>query len=201
MLPRPITLLPERSAEGQRPRSVLGTPAPLPADRTDIRRAGSNLAPQVDAGELEVCALVLRLDGLTALRERHGDAVCAHLCTELIRRLLRCTRARDVAARCPTSDTVLLLLLPCPPAEAEAVGHQLAERARAELSRPVQYRTISLRVGCSVGRAHWRRGDTLDAAIAQAHEALRRAEQPRMPAPPARSMLATLPADATASED
>jgi len=201
MLPRPITLPTERPADGQRPRSVLGTPSPLPADRTDIGRAGSNLAPQVAAGELEVCALVLRLDGLAALRERHGEAACAHLCTELIRRLLRCTRAQDVAARCPAHEGVLLLLLPCPPADAETVGHQLAERARAQLSRPVQYRTVSLRVGCSVGRAHWQRGHTLDATIAQAHEALRRAEQPRMPALPARSMFAAVPTDTTTDED
>ncbi len=201
MLPRPLPHPPERPADGRRPHSVLGTRPPLPADRTDIQRAGRALAPRVDEGELEVCTLVLRLDGLAALRERHGEAVGTHVCTELIRRLLRCTRAQDVAARCPSDDAVLLLLLPCPPADAEALAHQLADRARVEVSRPVQYRTLSLRVGCSVGRARWQRGGTLEAAIEQAREAVHLADQPRMPAVPARLALAALPAEIAADED
>ena len=191
MLPHPSSQLvaERRSAAGapvQRQPSVLGARPALPVDRTDIARAGAALAAQADAGEIEVCVLLLRLDGVAGLRQRHGDAAASYLCTELIRRLLRCTRPRDVAGRLGSEDAIVLLL-PCAPAEADALGHQLAARARAELSRPVQYRTLSLRTGCSVGRARWQPHDgPLDGAIEQARVALRVAEQPRMPALPAR---------------
>lgn len=191
MLPHPTSQLvsERRSAGASVPRSssVLGARPALPVDRTDIARAGESLAPRVDAGEIEVCVLLLRLDGLADVRRRHGDAAASYLCTELTRRLLRCTRPQDVAGRSRDGDDALVLLLPCAPAEAEALGHQLAARARAELSRPVQYRTLSLRLSCSVGRARWHQhAGALDAAIEQARQALLGAERPRMPALPAR---------------
>lgn len=196
MLPNPTPqLVSERRSAGtgasaQRQPSVLGARPALPVDRTDIQRAGQSLAERVEAGEIEVCTLLLRLDGLADVRQRHGDATATYLCTELIRRLLRCTRAQDVAGRCADNDDAIVLLLPCAPAEAEALGHQLAARARAELSRPVQYRTLGLRVTCSVGRARWQKdGGSLDAAIEQARQALRTSEAPRMPALPARFAL------------
>lgn len=194
MLPHPTSqLVSERrsaNAPAQRPASVLGARPALPVDRTDIARAGESLAPRVDAGEIEVCVLLLRLDGLADVRRRHGDAAASYLYTELTRRLLRCTRAQDVAGRCREGEDAIVLLLPCAPAEAEALGHQLATRARTELSRPVQYRTLSLRVNCSVGRARWPKlAGPLDIAIEQARQALRSAEQPRMPALPARFAL------------
>ncbi len=195
MLPQPTSqLVSERRSAGkgfpaQRQPSVLGARPALPVDRTDIARAGAALAAQVGAGEVEVSVLLLRLDGLAEVRRRHGDAAATYLCTELIRRLLRCTRPRDVAGRCGGEDA-LVLLLPCAPAEADALGHQVAARARAELSRPVQYRTLSLRVACSAGRARWhRQAGPLDAAIEQARQALRAADQPRVPAVPARFAL------------
>ncbi len=124
----------------------------------------------------EFCLLRLALDGFQGIRERCGREAGEQVLVQAARRLRHLAREEDFVLHLGAGE--FLLLLPSPRREAGALARTMATRVLAEVQRPMAYRTLSnLRVGCSIGTAVWRGGETLSDTLQHAHEALQAARQ------------------------
>ena len=121
---------------------------------------------------LRLCVLHVGLDRLGPITERYGVDAGEQILRQVARRLRQLVREDDRVLRVEAHEFVLLLAAP----HTECLGftRSMSARIKAELQRPLNYRTLStLHIGCSVGLAIWpMHGDTLDAVLEHAAEML-----------------------------
>lgn len=167
-------------------------PAPLPVlkardDLTglttpqELGDSGETWAHDLQARGLALCVLHVGLDGLEPVIERYGQDAGNQVLQQVARRLRQLARDEDRVMRFDGNEFVLLLA--CPDSESRSFAQSMAARIRSELQRPLAYRTLSkLEIGCSVGAAIWPlHGDTLEAVIRYAADALAAARSRPMP--------------------
>lgn len=121
---------------------------------------------------LRLCVLHVGLDRLEPITERYGADAGEQILRQVARRLRLLVREEDRVLRVEAHEFVLLLA--APHAECLAFTRSMSARIKAELQRPLTYRTLSnLHIGCSVGLAIWpMHGDSLEAVLAHAAEML-----------------------------
>jgi diguanylate cyclase (GGDEF)-like protein len=121
---------------------------------------------------LRLCVLHIGLDRLGDITERYGHEAAEQVLRQTARRLRQLVREEDRVLRVEEHEFVLLLAAP----HTECLGftRSMSARIKAELQRPLTYRTLStLQIGCSVGLAIWpMHGDTLEEVLRHAAEML-----------------------------
>jgi diguanylate cyclase (GGDEF)-like protein len=156
----------------------------------DLGDAGETWAHDLQARGLSLCVLHVGLDGLDPVIERYGQDAGNQVLQQVARRLRQLARDEDRVMRFDGNEFVLLLA--CPDSESRNFARNMAARIRSELQRPLAYRTLSkLEIGCSVGPAIWPlHGDTLEAVIRHAADALAAARSRAVPHTPPSSQTA-----------
>lgn len=121
---------------------------------------------------MRLCVLHVGLDRLGPITERYGADAGEQILRQVARRLRQLVREDDRVLRVEQHEFVLLLS--APHAECLEATRSMSARIKAELQRPLTYRTLStLQIGCSVGLAIWpMHGDSLEAVLAHAAEML-----------------------------
>ena len=121
---------------------------------------------------MEFCLLCVDLDDFKPINDRHGHAAGDQVLAQIGARLRNNAREQDFVFRLGGDE--FMLLLPCPPGEANALARTVANRVLTDLRRPISYLTLSgLKVGCSIGGAIWQpNAAPLAEAMQQADEAL-----------------------------
>jgi diguanylate cyclase (GGDEF)-like protein len=121
---------------------------------------------------LRLCVLHIGLDRLGDITERYGHDAADQVLRQTARRLRQLVREEDRVLRVEAHEFVLLLAAP----HTECLGftRSMSARIKAELQRPLTYRTLStLQIGCSVGLAIWpMHGDSLEEVLQHAAEML-----------------------------
>lgn len=143
----------------------LGTPQQLHDDEHPWSDA-------LQARGLSLCVLHVGLDGLASVVERYGRDAGDQVLRQVAKRLRHLARQEDRVMRLAGNEFVLLLA--CPHAESIGFTRSMSARIKAELQRPLAYRTLShLNVGCRVGSGVWPlHGGTLSTVMAHAAEML-----------------------------
>lgn len=190
--PRPGSGPFRNEARTDAPAVTRPAPAPLPVlkardDLTglttpqELGDSGETWAHDLQARGLALCVLHVGLDGLEPVIERYGQDAGNQVLQQVARRLRQLARDEDRVMRFDGNEFVLLLA--CPGSESRSFAQSMAARIRSELQRPLAYRTLSkLEIGCSVGAAIWPlHGDTLEAVIRYAADALAAARSRPMP--------------------
>jgi diguanylate cyclase (GGDEF)-like protein len=133
---------------------------------------GTAWADDLHARGLSLCVLHVGLDGLEPLIQRYGRDAGDQLLRQVAKRLRHLAREEDRVMRFEGDEFVLLLA--CPNAECISFTRTMSARIKAELQRPLAYRTLSnLRIGCRVGSGIWPlHGHTLSAVLEHAAEML-----------------------------
>lgn len=121
---------------------------------------------------LRLCVLHIGLDRLDPITERYGADAGDQVLRQVARRLRQLVREEDRVLRVAQHEFVLLLA--ARHTECLAFTRSMSTRIKAELQRPLTYRTLStLHIGCSVGLAIWpMHGDTLEEVLSHASEML-----------------------------
>ncbi len=96
--------------------------------------------------------MALDLDGFKPINDQHGHATGDIMLKQTAQRLAACLRGNDVVARLGGDEfTVLIQAGP----DAGHTGLDMAERLIEAVNQPVLVGGQPLRVGCSIGLAHW----------------------------------------------
>jgi diguanylate cyclase (GGDEF)-like protein len=121
---------------------------------------------------LRLCVLHVGLDRLEPITGRYGTDAADQVLRQVARRLRQLVREEDRVLRVEQHEFVLLLVAPHD--ECLAFTRNMSARVKAELQRPLTYRTLStLHIGCSVGLAIWpMHGDSIEKVLAHAAEML-----------------------------
>jgi diguanylate cyclase (GGDEF)-like protein len=137
-----------------------------------LRDDGTAWSDDLQARGLSLCVLHVGLDGLDAVIERYGRDAGDQLLRQVAKRLRQLAREEDRVMRFEGDEFVLLLA--SPHAECISFTRAMSARIKAELQRPLAYRTLSnLRIGCRVGSGIWPlHGHTLAAVLEHAAEML-----------------------------
>jgi diguanylate cyclase (GGDEF)-like protein len=110
---------------------------------------------EVDAGGKRIGALLLvDLDGFKQVNDTYGHAIGDQCLKEAALRLVECSGGAELVARIGGDEFALLLNADTSPADAAA----LAEAIVGVMRRPVTRLGQTLRLGASVGVAHYRGG-------------------------------------------
>lgn len=172
------------------PRGERDDLAPLTTPQ-DLGDTGQSWAHDLQQRGLSLCVLHVGLEGLDPVIERYGPEAGHQVLQQVAKRLRHLARDEDRVMRFDGAEFVLLLA--CPEEASRGFATSMAARIRTELQRPLAYRTLSkLEVGCNVGSALWPlHGDSLEAVIHHAAEALAAARSRRLPdTPPATAVVA-----------
>ncbi len=154
-------------------RGLPDTDASLAAPQ-QIADTGEAWSHDLQARGLSLCVLHVGLEGVDAVVSRYGAEAGLEVLRQVGKRLRKLARDEDRVMR--FDDHEFVLLLACPQAESLAFVRRMADRIKAELQRPVAWRTIShLDISGLVGSAVWpQHGQTLDAVLEHAAETLAR---------------------------
>lgn len=133
---------------------------------------GPAWAHDLQSRGLSLCVLHVGLDGLAPVVERYGRDAGDQLLRQVAKRLRQLARDEDRVMRFEGDE--FLLVLACPNAECLSFTRTMSARIKAELQRPLSYRTLSnLRIGCRVGSGVWPlHGHTLEAVLRHAADML-----------------------------
>lgn len=99
----------------------------------------------------------LDLDGFKPINDQHGHAVGDIVLKQTALRLAGCLRGNDVVARLGGDEFTVLIQAG---AEAGRTGLDMAARLIEAVNQPILVGGHMLRIGCSIGLAHWPADDT-----------------------------------------
>lgn len=112
--------------------------------------------------------MALDLDGFKPINDQHGHATGDIMLKQTAQRLAACLRGNDVVARLGGDEfTVLIQAGP----DAAHTGLDMAERLIEAVNQPVLVGGQPLRVGCSIGLAHWPADDPAIGKVAELADA------------------------------
>lgn len=111
--------------------------------------------------------LLVRIDDLERVRERHGTVAAARLIREAGRRLTWCVRRSDLAGRMGTDCFAVFL----PQCRSYAAGRMVVERMRHALDAPYELEETAVRTAARIGLAWYpsdgrTEGELVEAAAA-----------------------------------
>lgn len=139
---------------------------------TTLGDADTAWSDDLEQRGLRLCVLHVGLDRVNSITERYGAEAGEQVLRQVARRLRQLVREEDRVLRVEQHEFVLLLA--APHTECLNFTRGMSARIKAELQRPLAYRTLStLQIGCSVGLSIWpMHGDTLEEVLAHAAEML-----------------------------
>ncbi len=103
-------------------------------------------------GDGDLVVMGLDLDGFKPINDQHGHAAGDVVLKQTAQRLASCLRGNDIVARLGGDEFTVLVQAG---AEAGRTGLDLATRLIEAVNQPIIVGGHPLRVGCSIGLAHW----------------------------------------------
>lgn len=161
------------SAESELQRKETTDPLTGIANRREFMRVTENeLQRHLRLGK-PLSLVVLDLDHLQELNLHYGADVGDMVLVEVSKRMKRATRGYDCLARYGTEEFCVLL-----PEAGDEVAEKIAARTRSTVqAMPVAAAGRELKISASVGVATLRQGDTVEAMLRRAEEALMHAKE------------------------